>query len=142
MPREVSGVSTGTVEFKRWGGVYTEIQAGSYLFMDAACARLSPGFRHALFVCATVVSTAGGRVVTDAGMKSCAVDQGNPVCESYPNALVSRSGEHAAFDADPKKKPCRGGDRLRAIPGHGCTTVNLYDRICLARGGEAEGFCR
>ena len=137
--REVSGVSTGTVEFKRQGGVYTEIQAGSYLFMDAAYARLSPGFQHALFVYATVVSTAGGRVVTDAGMKSCATDQGNPVYEAYPDAVVSMSEEHASFDADPEK-PCRTGDRLRAMPGHGCTTVNLHDRIILARGGEVEGF--
>jgi D-serine deaminase-like pyridoxal phosphate-dependent protein len=137
--REVSGVSTGTVEFKRRGGVYTEIQAGSYLFMDAAYARLSPGFKHALFIYATVVSTAGGRVVTDAGMKSCSVDQGNPVYEAYPDALVNMSEEHASFDADPEK-PCRVGDVLRAIPGHGCTTVNLHDRITLVRDGEVEGF--
>lgn len=137
--REVSGVSTGTVEFKRRGGVYTEIQAGSYLFMDAAYARLSPGFQHALFIYATVVSTAGGRVITDAGMKSCSIDQGNPVYEAFPDALVSMSEEHAAFDANPEK-PCRVGDVLIAIPGHGCTTVNLHDRITLVRGGEVEGF--
>lgn len=135
--REVSGVSTGTVEFKRRGGVYTEVQAGSYLFMDAAYARLDPGFSHALFVYATVVSTAGGRVVTDAGMKSCSTDQGAPVYEAYPGAAVSMSEEHASFGADPGR-PCRIGDRLRAIPGHGCTTVNLYDRIYLMRGGAIE----
>ena len=136
--KEVSGVSTGTVEFKR-RGVYTEIQAGSYLFMDAAYARLSPGFRQALFVYTTVVSTAGGRVVTDAGMKSCSTDQGEPVYEAYPDAVVSMSEEHAAFWADPAK-PCHAGDRLRAIPGHGCTTVNLHDRIYKMRGGEIVGF--
>jgi 3-hydroxy-D-aspartate aldolase len=136
--KEVSGVSTGTVEFKRQGGVYTEIQAGSYLFMDAAYARLSPGFQHALFVYATVVSTAGGRVVTDAGMKSCSTDQGEPVYEAYPDAVVSMSEEHSAFWADPAK-PCHVGDRLRAIPGHCCTTVNLHDRIYRMRGGEVEG---
>ncbi len=135
--REVSGVSTGTVEFKRRGSVYTEIQAGSYLFMDAAYARLDPGFRHALYVYATVVSTSGGRVVTDAGMKSCATDQGAPVYEAYPTAVVSMSEEHAAFDAAPEE-PCRIGQRLRAIPGHGCTTVNLYDKIHLMRGGVIE----
>jgi len=135
--REVSGVSTGTAEFKR-GGVYTEIQAGSYLLMDAAYARLDPGFQHALFLYATVVSTAGGRVVTDAGMKSCAVDQGPPVYERYPGAEVSMSEEHAAFWGDPER-PCKAGDRLRAIPGHGCTTVNLHDRIYLMRGGEIAG---
>ena len=136
---EVSGVSTGTVEFKRRGGVYTEVQAGSYIFMDAAYARLSPGFQHALFIYATVISTAGGRVITDAGMKSCSTDQGNPVYEAFPNALVNMSEEHASFDADPEH-PCRVGDILRAIPGHGCTTVNLHDRITLMRGGEIEGF--
>ncbi len=136
--KEVSGVSTGTVEFKRRGGVYTEIQAGSYLLMDAAYARLNPGFRQALFIYATVVSTSGERVVTDAGMKSCATDQGAPVYEAYPGALVSMSEEHAAFPADPEK-PCRVGDRLRAIPGHGCTTVNLHEQIYIMRGGVIEG---
>jgi len=136
--KEVSGVSTGTVEFKRSGGVYTEIQAGSYLFMDAAYARLDPGFAHALYLYATVVSTAGGRAVTDCGMKSCAVDQGVPVYERFPSAAVSMSEEHAAFWGDPEK-PCRAGDRLRAIPGHGCTTVNLHDRLYLMRGGEVMG---
>lgn len=139
--QEVSGVSTGTVEFRKHGSVYTEIQAGSYLFMDAAYARLDPGFRHALFVYATVVSTAGGRVITDAGMKSCSTDQGAPVYEAYPNAIVSMSEEHAAFAADPRN-PCKTGERLRAIPGHGCTTVNLHDQIFLMRDGVIEGCLR
>lgn len=136
--REVSGASTGTVAFKRRGSVYTEIQAGSYLFMDAAYARLDPGFHHSLYLYATVVSTAGGRVVTDAGMKSLATDQGAPVFEAYPDAAVSMSEEHSAFAADPKKT-CRIGDRLRAIPGHCCTTVNLHDRIHLMRDGTIIG---
>ena len=106
--------------------------------LDAAYARLNPGFRQALFIYATVVSTSGERVVTDAGMKSCATDQGAPVYEAYPGALVSMSEEHAAFPADPEK-PCRVGDRLRAIPGHGCTTVNLHEQIYIMRGGVIEG---
>jgi 3-hydroxy-D-aspartate aldolase len=136
--REVSGASTGTVQFKRLGDVYTEIQAGSYLFMDAAYARLNPGFRHALHLYATVISTAGGRVITDLGLKSCSTDQGEPVFEGYPDATVRMSEEHAAFMADPEK-PVRIGDRLRAVPGHCCTTVNLHDRIHLTRGGEIVG---
>ena len=135
---EVSGASTGTAQFKRLGGVYTEIQAGSYLFMDAAYARLDPGFRHALYLYATVVSTAGGRVITDLGLKSCAVDQGAPVFEGYPDATVHMSEEHAAFMADPER-PVRIGNRLRAVPGHCCTTVNLHDRIHLMRGGAVVG---
>lgn len=136
--REVSGASTGTVEFKRLGGVYTEIQAGSYLFMDAAYARLDPGFRHALYLYATVVSTAGRRVITDLGLKSCSTDQGEPVFEGYPDAPVRMSEEHAAFPANPEK-PVRIGERLRAVPGHCCTTVNLHDRIHLMRAGEIVG---
>lgn len=133
--REVGGASTGTVAYKRSDSVYTELQAGSYLLMDAAYAKLKPGFHNALFLYTTVVSTAGGRVVTDAGMKSCAVDQGSPVYEGFENVEVHMSEEHSAFAAKPGLL-CHVGQRLRCIPGHGCTTINLHDVLYLARGGE------
>jgi len=71
----VGGAGTGTFEIESASGVYTEIQAGSYCFMDADYARnhggTSAGFRHALFVLATVMSQARpGLGVVDAGHKA------------------------------------------------------------------------
>ncbi|MBN8898847.1 MAG: DSD1 family PLP-dependent enzyme, partial [Rhodospirillales bacterium] len=71
----VGGAGTGTFEIEAASGVYTEMQAGSYAFMDADYARnLDAGgapvstFRHALFVLATVMSAPRtGLAVLDAG---------------------------------------------------------------------------
>ena len=131
--REVSGTSTGTAALRKKDSVYTEIQAGSYIFMDAAYAPLKPGFAHALHMQTTVVSTACGRVVVDAGIKSCGVDQGPPICVEYPAAEINLSEEHMDFAAE-NLPPV--GSRLTLIPGHCCTTVNLHDKIYLVRGED------
>lgn len=130
---QVSGASTGTVEFKAGGSVYTELQAGSYLFMDSAYHRLGLRFQNALFIQATVINTAGGRIVTDAGIKCCGVDQGPPVFVDFPSCVPVMSEEHSAIY--PSEHSCRPGDRLTLIPGHCCTTMNLHDRVFLTRGG-------
>jgi len=80
----VGGGGTGTFELEAASGVYTEIQAGSYIFMDAdygrnldeASAPVST-FRNALFVLATVMSVPQKHIaVLDAGHKAVAVDSG------------------------------------------------------------------
>ena len=94
----VGGAGTGTFEIEAASGVYTEIQAGSYCFMDADYARnqggTSAGFRHALFVLATVMSQArAGLGVVDAGHKAVAVDCGLPlVWEREGVAVTGCSG--------------------------------------------------
>lgn len=77
--KEISGISTGTVEFHTSGSPYTEIQAGSYLFMDTAYGALNLPFQNALYVAATVMSTNNSTIIVDAGRKSIAVDQKMPV---------------------------------------------------------------
>src|SRR6185437_15943749 len=71
----VGGGGTGTFALEAGSGVYTEIQAGSYVFMDADYARNLDAtgapvatFRHALFVLSTVMSAPRpGIAVLDAG---------------------------------------------------------------------------
>lgn len=128
---QVGGVSTGTVVNRKAGTAYTELQAGSYLFMDAAYARVGAPFEHSLFVLAGVVSADGSHAVTDAGVKSVAVDQGAPVFVDFPDSPVEVHEEHC-FVRTPNT--CRPGDKLRLIPGHCCATVNLHDHIYLVRG--------
>ena len=65
----ISGGSTGTAPIKAKSGVYTELQAGSYLFMDSTYDRLDVPFRNSLFVLATVVSRNSNMIVLDAGVK-------------------------------------------------------------------------
>src|SRR6476661_2445440 len=80
----VTGGGTGSVEFDLASGVYTEIQPGSYVFMDGDYGRnewdAASRFEHSLFIASTVMSVAPAtRVVLDAGLKSMAVDSGLPL---------------------------------------------------------------
>src|SRR5262249_15397637 len=71
----VTGAGTGTWQLERDSHVYTELQPGSYIFMDADYARnaLAPddhAFEHSLYVLCTVMSApTPERAVVDAGLK-------------------------------------------------------------------------
>ena len=134
--REVSGCSTASVSDHAGGDtVYTEFQAGSYLFMDTAYGALADlGFKNALFVLATVISKAGGRTITDAGRKSVSLDQRDPVFLGYEGYPVKLSEEHSTVLLPEGEK--RVGDKLMLIPGHCCTCVNLHDALYLTRDGK------
>ena len=131
--REVSGTSTGTVGFRPKGSVYTEIQAGSYLFMDTAYGALNLNFKSSLFVLTQVLSVSPVSVVVDGGMKTISSDQKMPAFRDYPNATVNLSEEHSTI---PNPGGLKVGDRLMMIPGHCCTTINLHDYIYLYRGNK------
>jgi len=133
-PKEISGGSTGTIETKPMHSVYTEMQCGSYIFMDRAYRDMELCFRNALFLLTTVISVKPDRIVTDGGTKSLGMDQGNPVFVSFENAEVKMSEEHAQCAAAGHGMALN--DKLRLIPGHCCTTVNLHDRIYVVDGDE------
>lgn len=138
IPAEVvSGGGTGTYDITSQLPGITEIQAGSYVFMDARYARVKPEFENALFVAATVVSRpTPERVVLDAGMKSLSHEFGLPtVVEPAGLKLASLSEEHATCTAE---GPCdlAPGDQVWLLPTHCCTTVNLHDRYWCVRDGK------
>lgn len=139
----VGGAGTGTFEIESASGVYTEIQAGSYCFMDADYARnhegLSAGFRHALFVLATVMSQPRpGLAVTDAGLKALSVDSGLPLPWQRPGlAYTGASDEHGKLEWR-EGEGVRLGETLRLVPGHCDPTVDRYDWYVGVRGGSVE----
>ncbi len=146
--RTLSGGSTGTAQIKAAEGLYTELQAGSYLFMDATYRTLDLPFGSALTVLSTVVSAKPGLVVVDAGVKSCGVDQGMPVPLGITAGEIVASEEH--FQLHRTNRIPSVGEKIRLIPGHCCSTVNLYDRIYVVDGEKvvdrisvtARGCCR
>ena len=81
----VSGGGTGTWDSNHW---ITELQAGSYLLMDTAYAKLDLPFVAALTLAATVISVnrAAGYAVADVGLKSLGMDHGNPTIVDPPDA--------------------------------------------------------
>ena len=132
----VSGGSTGTAKLKV-DSVYNELQAGSYLFMDYTYAELDLPFKNSLFVLSTVVSRKGDLTVVDAGVKTCGVDQGMPgICDNAVKEIVA-SEEH--FQLHGLSKPLNIGDKLKLIPGHCCSTVNLHDKIYLIEDDKVVG---
>jgi 3-hydroxy-D-aspartate aldolase len=143
----VGGAGTGTFEIESQSGIYTEMQAGSYIFMDADYARnLDESgapvttFRHALFVLASVMSaTRPGLAVVDAGHKAVAVDSGLPTVWRRPDiSYVSASDEHGKLDVASETASPKVGEKLRLVPGHCDPTVDKFDWYVGVRDGRVE----
>ncbi len=131
---EISGGSTGTAAFKMDGGVYTEIQAGSYLLGDNNYERCGLPFGQSLYLLATVMGVHGQCIVTDAGVKAAAVDQGLPTLWGYPVRGLELHEEHGLIELENGVTPPRFGARVRYVPGHCCATMNLHDRVYFVDG--------
>jgi D-threonine aldolase len=138
----VTGAGTGTWHHEMASGVWTELQPGSYPFMDVDYARniLGPAdvaFEQSLFVLAGVMSVVDGRAIVDAGLKAFAFDSGLPRVHGRPDLAYSKaSDEHGVLDiaAGPPKR----NDRVWLIPGHCDPTFNLYDWVVGYRGDIVE----
>ena len=130
--KTVSGGSTGTASIKAMEGVYTELQAGSYLFMDATYRSLGLPFENSLFLLTTVVSARDGLTVVDAGLKTCGVDQGMPALKEGSAEEIVASEEH--FQLHCCSDTLKVGDKILLVPAHCCSTVNLHDKIYLVDG--------
>ena len=137
----VGGAGTGTFETEATSGVYNELQAGSYVFMDAdyiqnkrADGHEESRFRPALFVLTAVMSNpTPDRFVLDAGHKTCAIDSGPPYAFDLPGAITcSLTDEHTVLDLTAVKNRPKWGGHVLLIPGHCDPTVNLHDNyICV-----------
>ncbi|MGH9886655.1 MAG: DSD1 family PLP-dependent enzyme, partial [bacterium] len=138
-PEIVSAGGTGTFELTGSTEGITEIQAGSYVFMDGRYLDVRSDFESALTLHTTVIHRRGRLLVTDAGVKSLSNDFGLPRGADLPLRVVGLSEEHGHVlideGADPAIAP---GDRIRILPSHGDTTINLHDRYYAARGEHVE----
>ncbi len=133
---EISGGGTGTYAYTGDNDVFTELQAGSYLYMDARYKKLGLPFEHAQYVLATVMSKHPGVAFADAGLKVFGMDNGNPVPVGFEDYTIKLNEEHCRIE-DPKDE-FKVGQQIAFIPGHCCTTVNLYDRAYGVRNGVVE----
>jgi 3-hydroxy-D-aspartate aldolase len=145
-PRILTGGGTGTFDIDPDAHVLTELQVGSYVFMDRQYNDVweKPGertpFETSLFVQTTVISAnRDGLATTDAGFKSFATDAGSPLIDSGapPGANYFFFGDEqgGVIYAGEKLKP---GDSLRCVVPHCDPTVNLYDRYHAMRGATLE----
>ncbi len=138
----VGGAGTGTFTLEAASGVYNEIQAGSYLFMDADYSRNhpSPDFRQSLFVLSTVMSAAqDGIAIVDCGHKGVAIDCGLPLVHGKPGLVyTAASDEHGRLRIDDPAERPSVGEQLWLVPGHCDPTVDRYDWYVGVRGGRVE----
>jgi D-serine deaminase-like pyridoxal phosphate-dependent protein len=123
----------------------TELQPGSYVFMDSTYRRIHwdggrpVPFESALSVLTSVVScTARDRIVVDAGWKSLSCDSGMPAVKTIAAATFTFAGDEHGKLALPDGVSVRAGDKIEIIPSHCDTTVNLYDQYVCVRGGKVE----
>ena len=145
-PPLVTGGGTGSHVIDAELGVLTELQVGSYAFMDREygdCDLDGSGaapFETALTVDARVISAiAAGMATVDAGFKAFAVDAGPPPILSGAPAqsrYVFMGDEHGAVIAPSGKAAPSLGERVTLATPHCDPTVNLYDAYHVVRGGE------
>ena len=144
---KATGAGTGTYVYEAASDVYDELQAGSYIFMDADYARNDwtesgiPRFEHSLFVWATVMSRPNDeRAILDAGLKASSIDSGMPrLVDGAPAEYVKASDEHGVIQLN-GSKAFQVGDKVKLIPGHCDPTVNLYDHYICVRNGRVEAI--
>ena len=145
----VTGGGTGTFMLEAAGGVYTEIQPGSYALMDIDYAKneqeLSwPTFEQSLMIMSTVMSRRNDanfdRATLDAGLKSFSTDSG-PALPAFAGWQVrSVSDEHTVLERQGAGPDLSLGEKALLIPGHIDPTVNLHDWIVAVRNGRVEGI--
>lgn len=143
----VTGAGTGTFMLEAAGGVYTEIQPGSYAFMDIDYAKNEqeltwPTFEQSLMILTTVMSrrksTQSDRATLDAGLKSFSTDSG-PALPAFAGWQVRGvSDEHTVLERHGAGPDLSLGDKALLIPGHIDPTVNLHDWILAVRGDRVE----
>ncbi len=138
----VTGAGTGTFVHEAASGQWGELQAGSYLFMDADYAantadESAPAFEHALFVKAQVMSRPEGRAVVDAGHKSHAIDSGLPRVWLPEGLAFANGGDEHGVLRGPALPAL--GETVWLVPGHCDPTVNLHDHLIGVRGGLLTG---
>jgi len=143
-PEMVTGSGTGTHRIDLDLGLFTELQTGSYVFMDKQyldCDLAGDGsvpFETALGVDARVVSANhSGLVTIDAGFKSLSSDGGVAVVRrgAPADAFFAFMGdEHAALVAPGIGEALAPGDPVTLTVPHCDPTVNLYDHYHVVDG--------
>jgi len=138
---------TGTAEICAGCDGITEVQPGSFIFMDTDYRNaLGPVYSNALTILSTVISRpAPNRAVVDAGLKSLSIDSGMPEAKNLPCVKYQPGGdEHGILtwkaSTEVVAAALEVGDRIEFIPSHIDTTVNLHDYYYAYRNGKLEAI--
>lgn len=134
---------TGTAEFCAASPDVTEVQPGSFIFMDTDYRNaIGSGYANALTILSTVIShTEKNRSVIDAGLKSLSTDSGFAEPKDWPGVRYRPGGdEHGILEWDEGVAGPGLGDQVEMIPSHIDTTVNLHDNYYAIRRSKLEAI--
>jgi D-serine deaminase-like pyridoxal phosphate-dependent protein len=144
-----SGGGTGTYNILPQASPHvTDVQAGSYVFMD--CQYLEIGdesdderfsdFDVSLTVIATVLNTYFERAITtDAGAKALTLNTPGPLVVGEPGFVYNPSSdEFGMITYEKAGRSYAVGDKIELIPSHCDPVVNLYHQIYAMRGDQVE----
>jgi D-serine deaminase-like pyridoxal phosphate-dependent protein len=147
----VSVGGTGTYNIDAEVPGITEIQPGSFIFMDSHYNKIGgkdqqpaySDFGNSLIVLATVISrpATGNRVVVDAGVKALSTDESVPEVLDVTGVTYGGSGDEYGsirWQNAPPSRDLKVGDQVLITPGHCDTTVNLYNVFFGVRKGVVE----
>jgi D-serine deaminase-like pyridoxal phosphate-dependent protein len=143
-PGIVTGSGTGTHYIDAKLGVFTELQVGSYVFMDHdynVCDLRGldrPTFEQALQIDARVVSAnTPGMATVDAGLKAMATEKGPPmILKGAAAGSTTRfmGDEHLAVIAPQGGVAPSLAEQVVLTPPHCDPTVNLYEAYHVVKG--------
>jgi D-serine deaminase-like pyridoxal phosphate-dependent protein len=145
----VTAGSTGTYRFDSENPGITELQPGSFVFMDMEYGQIGGpdggeyrDFRNSLTVVTTVVSRSPGIAIVDGGYKAFSTDRPfTPRPVGLDGVTYHWAGdEHGRLDVSLAERDVMVGDRVEFIPPHIDPTVNLYDNIYALRGERVEAI--
>lgn len=144
-----SGGGTGTYNIDHETPGFTDVQAGSYVFMDtqylaiggAANGEVYDDFRPSLTILTTVLNSRhGDRATTDAGAKACTINQPWPEVRGQAG-MTYRSTSDEFGTLRYGERPSRRyavGDKLELVVSHCDPVVNLYDQMYAVRNDRVE----
>jgi 3-hydroxy-D-aspartate aldolase len=145
-PGIITGGGTGTHHLDLEEGPFTEIQPGSYLFMDKQYGAVelardgAPAFRTSLTIATRVISAnQPDLVVLDAGFKAMATDAGPALVASGAStdaAYQFMGDEHGGLRFAASTARPEVGDLVRLVAPHCDPTVNLHDWFHVMEGGR------
>lgn len=138
---------TGTYNIDTEIPEVTEIQPGSFIFMDAHYSSIGgpnsvefKDFGNSLSVYTTVIShPSKGRAITDGGNKALSTDESMPVPKGLTGIEYRPGGdEYGIISLKQPNRDLKVGDKVDFIPGHCDTTVNLHNFFFGHRNGVVE----
>jgi D-serine deaminase-like pyridoxal phosphate-dependent protein len=149
----LTGGSTGTYNIDSEIDGITELQPGSFVFMDVDYNRIGGAdgnafygdFKNSLTVFTTVVSKPNDDLaIVDGGLKAFSTDKPFPpkIKGDAPVTYAFGGDEHGKLTFGPGARAFNVGDKAEFIIPHCDPSVNLYDKMFCLRGDNVEAIWR